>query len=142
MPTTPNRSVVEPPPSKPANAKPPEIGAASVPETLAQPHVNADIGLTHAEVDPRRKDFKLYFWRTSHGAEVDLLVEHQGKIALAIECKHKATVDRSDLSGLASLREAFPDVDCHIVAPVKHAQKVEFAKAVGPDEMLKVMAGV
>ncbi|MEK7703929.1 MAG: AAA family ATPase [Myxococcota bacterium] len=88
-----------------------------------------------------RKDFKLYFWRTSHGAEVDLLVEHQGKIALAIECKHKPTVDRSDLSGLASLRETFPDVGCYIVAPVKRAQKVEFAKAVGPDEMLKVMAG-
>jgi predicted AAA+ superfamily ATPase len=86
-----------------------------------------------------RKDFKLFFWRTSHGAEVDLLVEHEGKIAFAIECKHKATVDRSDLSGLASLRETFPDVDCYIVAPVKHRQKVDFAMAVGPDEMLRTL---
>lgn len=88
----------------------------------------------------RRKDFKLFFWRTSHGAEVNLLVEHRGKIAFAIECKHKATVDRSDLSGLNSLREVFPKVACYIVAPVKHPQIVDFAKAVGPSEMLEIMA--
>ena len=43
-------------PPKPANAKPPDIASASVPDTLAALHVNPDTGLTHAEVDVRRKE--------------------------------------------------------------------------------------
>jgi hypothetical protein len=58
MRTTPNKSEAEPAPSKPANAKPPDIASASVPDTLAALHVNPDSGLTHAEVDVRR------FWAT------------------------------------------------------------------------------
>jgi plasma-membrane proton-efflux P-type ATPase len=56
MRTTPNRSEPEPPSSKPAPAKPPDIASASVPDTLAALHVNPDTGLTHAEVDVRRKE--------------------------------------------------------------------------------------
>jgi H+-transporting ATPase len=43
-------------PSKPANAKPPDIASASVPGTLAALHVNPDTGLTQAEVDVSRKE--------------------------------------------------------------------------------------
>jgi hypothetical protein len=43
-------------PSKPTNAKLPDLASASVPDTLAALHVNADNGLTHAEVDVRRKE--------------------------------------------------------------------------------------
>jgi plasma-membrane proton-efflux P-type ATPase len=56
MRTTPNESEAGPAPSKPANAKPPDIATASVPDTLAALHVNPDTGLTHAEVDVRRKE--------------------------------------------------------------------------------------
>lgn len=56
MRTTPNRSEAEPAPSKLANAKPPDIASGSVPDTLATLHVNPDTGLTHAEVDVRRKE--------------------------------------------------------------------------------------
>ena len=45
-----------PAPANAANAKPPDITAASVPDTLAALHVNPDIGLTRAEVDVRRKE--------------------------------------------------------------------------------------
>ncbi len=53
---TQNQSEAKPAPSKPANVKRPDIAAASVPETLAALHVNPDTGLTHAEVDGRRKE--------------------------------------------------------------------------------------
>jgi plasma-membrane proton-efflux P-type ATPase len=43
-------------PSKPANGKPPDIVSASVTDTLATLHVNADTGLTSAEVDASRKE--------------------------------------------------------------------------------------
>jgi H+-transporting ATPase len=57
MPTTPNTSEAEPVPSKPANAKPPDIAAASVPDSLAQLKVNPETGLTRGEVDSRRKEY-------------------------------------------------------------------------------------
>jgi H+-transporting ATPase len=56
MRTTANKSEAGPKPSKPANAKPPDIVSASVSDTLAALHVNPDTGLTHAEVDTRRKE--------------------------------------------------------------------------------------
>src|ERR1035437_10802900 len=56
MRTTPNKSEAEPAPSKPANAKPPDIASASVPDTLAALHVNPDSGLTRAEAGVRRKE--------------------------------------------------------------------------------------
>ena len=56
MQTASNKSEPEPAPAKPANTKPPEIAAASVPDALVALHVNPDTGLTHAEVDVRRKE--------------------------------------------------------------------------------------
>lgn len=43
-------------PLKQANGKPPDIATASVPDTLAALHVNPDTGLTHGEVELRRKE--------------------------------------------------------------------------------------
>ena len=54
MHTTPDGSVA-PPPANPAEAKAPDIAAASVPDTLAALGVDARVGLTHVEVDSRRK---------------------------------------------------------------------------------------
>jgi plasma-membrane proton-efflux P-type ATPase len=54
MRATPNETKSKPAPSKPANAKPPDIASASVPDTLAALKVNPEIGLAHAEVDIRR----------------------------------------------------------------------------------------
>ena len=48
--TAKKKPVVENLPSKPANAKPPDIASASVPDTLAALHVNPDTGLTNAEI--------------------------------------------------------------------------------------------
>ncbi len=53
---TPNESEAESARAKPANAKAPDIGSASIPDTLAALHVKPDTGLTHAEVALRRKD--------------------------------------------------------------------------------------
>ena len=55
MRTTPNKSEAKLAPAKPAGAQPPDIASASVPDTLTALNVNPDTGLTHAEVDGRRK---------------------------------------------------------------------------------------
>jgi H+-transporting ATPase len=46
----------EPAHSEAADAKPPDIASVSVPDTLAALDVNPEIGLTHPEVDARRKE--------------------------------------------------------------------------------------
>src|ERR1035437_8084002 len=56
MPTTPDKPEAETAPSKPANGKPPDIASASLPDALATLRVNPDTGLTHAEVEIRRKE--------------------------------------------------------------------------------------
>ena len=56
MRTTQNKPKAEPVPSKPADAKAPDIASASVPDTLAALHVNPDTGLTLTDVDVRRKE--------------------------------------------------------------------------------------
>jgi H+-transporting ATPase len=53
---TPNKSEVEPPPAKRANATPPDIASASVLDTLAVLHVDPEAGLTRAEVETRLKE--------------------------------------------------------------------------------------
>ncbi len=53
--STPDKSDATPAPSKAANAKPPDIASASIPDTLTQLKVNPEIGLARAEVDARRK---------------------------------------------------------------------------------------
>jgi plasma-membrane proton-efflux P-type ATPase len=50
------KSEIQGVPSKLANAKPPDIASASVPDTLATFHVSPDTGLTNAEVDASRKE--------------------------------------------------------------------------------------
>ncbi len=56
MRTANHESEAGPAPSKGPHAAPPDIASASVPDTLAALHVNPDVGLTHAEVDIRRKE--------------------------------------------------------------------------------------
>lgn len=43
-------------PSNPATAKDPNIASVSAPDKLLALHVNTETGLTHTEVDTRRKE--------------------------------------------------------------------------------------
>lgn len=50
------RSRAESPAIVPTTDKPPDIMSASVPDTLATLRVSPDSGLSHAEVEERRKE--------------------------------------------------------------------------------------
>jgi plasma-membrane proton-efflux P-type ATPase len=73
LPTTPKKTEAAPAVSKPTNAQAPDIASASIPDTLKAHQVNPDTGLTHAEVDARRKD---------HG--YNEVAEHRGHPALKL----------------------------------------------------------
>ncbi|OGC03461.1 hypothetical protein A2276_00930 [candidate division WOR-1 bacterium RIFOXYA12_FULL_43_27] len=82
-----------------------------------------------------QKDWKLSFWRTSHGAEVDLLLEHGGKIVCAIECKFKKSLSRGDLSGVFAFQEEHPDVPVYVAAPIEVAEKIGDALILPPKQL-------
>jgi predicted AAA+ superfamily ATPase len=64
----------------------------------------------------QQSEANLFFWRTNHGAEVDLLIEKHGKITGAFEIKSTQHVSGGDLSGLRAFQEDFPDVPCHVIS--------------------------
>lgn len=72
-----------------------------------------------------RKRFKLYFWRTDAGAEVDLLICRSTKILLAVECKASAQVNKRDLSGLKAFKQEYPKVPTYVCAPVERASEID-----------------
>ena len=55
MPAIHDRTNADPAPSRPAGAIPPDVAAASIPDTLTQLDVNPETGLTGAEAESRRK---------------------------------------------------------------------------------------
>ena len=84
-----------------------------------------------------QKDWKLSFWRTSHGAEVDLLISRGKKILYAIECKFKKQPSPTDLSGLRSFHEVHTNVPCFVVAPVDQSLRLSFARVLPPQKLFK-----
>ena len=51
----------------------------------------------------------LYHWRTTGGAEVDLILEKNGKL-YPIEIKCKTNLSKNDLSGLKAFRATYPNL--------------------------------
>jgi predicted AAA+ superfamily ATPase len=87
--------------------------------------------------DYQQKDWKLSFWRTSHGAEVDILISRGTRLLYAIECKFTNQPSASHLSGLRSFHEKHTDIPCYIVAPVNHPSRLSFARVLPPHRLLQ-----
>ncbi len=86
-----------------------------------------------------QKNWKLFFWRTSHGAEVDLVIEYSGKIICAIECKYKKNITRSDLSGIKAFLQTNKNIPVYVVAPVTQKQKIDETEVLQPKELLNIL---
>ena len=56
----------------------------------------------------REKDWPLHYWRTSHGAEVDLVLD-TGRGVWAVEIKRGAVIRPAELRGLHAFREDHPE---------------------------------
>lgn len=96
---------------------------------------------TKRRLDYQRADSRLYFWRTNNGAEVDLLVELNGKLALAVEFKSRPAVSGADLSGLRSFREDWPEVPCLLVCTAPEPFMLDFAEVLPWQKYLERVAG-
>lgn len=72
----------------------------------------------HAHLSYQNKERSLYFWRTTGGHEVDLLVTKSHKPILGIEIKLKEQLNKKDFSGILKLKEDYPHLPTWIVANV------------------------
>ena len=63
----------------------------------------------------------LFFWRTNHGAEVDLIIEKHGKIVGAYEIKSGSRIAGNDLSGLRAFQQEYPQASCAVICTTENA---------------------
>lgn len=73
---------------------------------------------THRTLKYKRSEARIYYWRTNTGAEIDLVIEKQGKLCAAIEIKAKREVGGNDFSGFRSFCADNPNVPCFLVCEV------------------------
>lgn len=89
-----------------------------------------------------QKDWKFSFWRTSHGAEVDFVVEQGKEILFAVECKYRKTITRADLSGIHSFLESHPKTRTYLVAPIEIPEKIAGTQILPPQKLFEEIARV
>jgi predicted AAA+ superfamily ATPase len=76
---------------------------------------------THRRLAYALSEARLFYWRTNHGAEVDLLIERGGRPRAAVEIKAKSNPGGSDLSGLRAFGEDYPDCPRFLVCETPHS---------------------
>jgi uncharacterized protein len=86
-----------------------------------------------------QKDLKLNFWKTIHGAEVDLVLSRGNKIIFAVEFKSTPFPALRDLSGLRSFAEEYPNVKKVLCAPVERQMMLDSVKVVPPEDLCKMI---
>ena len=73
----------------------------------------------------KRLDVQLYYWRTNHGAEVDVLVCTGNRIKCALEIKSSQNIAMETLSGLRSFMADNPTVPVYILGKHQKRRKLQ-----------------
>lgn len=76
-------------------------------------------------IDYASSEAQLFFWRTNHGAEVDLVIERHGVVRAAVEIKSAGRITGAHLEGLRSFADDHPDVPRFIVTPSEEPRTLE-----------------
>ncbi len=73
------------------------------------------IGQLTAAIHYQRKDYTLHYWRTNHGAEVDVLLCAGNRIVCALEIKSSRRIAPESLAGLKSFLQDNPGVPAFVL---------------------------
>jgi uncharacterized protein len=92
---------------------------------------------TYRYLSYMRSEARLFYWRTGHGAEVDLIVEKHNRIKFAVEIKSTETVSGAHCSGLRAFREEYSDVPCFIVCRAENSYNLDGFHVIGWQKYLK-----
>ena len=87
----------------------------------------------------RSSEIQPFFWRTNHGAEVDLLLVKHNKIIAAIEIKLTSVVTNAHLTGLRSFREENQDVPCYVVCSTGEPYELEQIRVISWREFIALI---
>lgn len=80
---------------------------------------------TISAIQYKNSDARIFYWRTNHGAEVDLLIEKYGRILAAIEIKSISKIGSTHLSGLKSFQNNNPGIACYVVCNSQHEYMID-----------------
>ena len=97
---------------------------------------------TYRLIEYQKSEASIYYWRTNHGAEVDLIIEKHGEIVGAFEIKSTPNIEGSHLSGLRSFREENPKVPCHVISTVENAFEIDKVKILPWQKYLSAISGL
>ncbi len=81
------------------------------------------IGEAYRILKYMQSEARLFYWRTNTGAEVDLVIEKQGRLYAAFEIKAKKEIGGNDFSGLRSFSADNPGVECYLVCEADEPYK-------------------
>jgi predicted AAA+ superfamily ATPase len=97
---------------------------------------------TYRMIHYSQSEANLYFWRTNHGAEVDLLIEKHGKIISAFEIKFTGNISGVHLSGLRSFREEYPKTFCGVISSAANPYEIDKIKILPWQDYLGKLPGM
>ncbi len=104
-------------------SSPTALGGHPMLGALFETAVVAEIRKQSATISPKPR---VYHWRSAGGAEVDLLLERDGKL-FPIETKVKSRPSKRDTRGLKALRDSYPQLDLQpglVIAPTDKFLKI------------------
>ncbi len=96
----------------------------------------------HRILSYRQSECRLFYWRTSGGAEVDLVLERAGHLIAACEIKSSRSISGAALSGLRSFHEDHPQTPLFVAAGVEHAFEIEGVSVLPWDQFLGRLASL
>jgi len=85
----------------------------------------AEICQLLAAIHYNRLDLQLYYWRTNHGAEIDLLICRGDEILFAVEIKSSQKRVKEGLDGVRSFRQEHPKVPVYIVGAKQNFRRLD-----------------
>jgi predicted AAA+ superfamily ATPase len=80
--------------------------------------------------------YKLYYWRTKTGLEVDFVLYGKNGL-IAIEVKRKRNLAKKDLRGLREFKKDYPEAECYVFCNVKNKEYHDDVKVLPIDMALK-----
>lgn len=92
---------------------------------------------TKRKLSYAQSEAEIFFWRTNHGAEVDLLLAKHNEIIAAIEIKSASQIDSANLSGLRAFKQENPQVPCMVVCAAANSYEINGIKIIPWQEYLK-----
>ena len=85
---------------------------------------------------------RIYYWRTNHGAEVDLIIAKHGLITAAIEIKSSSVITGAHLSGLRTFRRENKNVPLFVVAENEEVYEIDGVKILPWQKFIAVLPDI